>query len=531
MSDLRVTVKRAKTGDYAASTPTAPAKPRARPTTILDYLASLSSHTLTQLYRDPFTVLTIFRSLPPLAKHYALRLVCLSPPSTSPSPSPSSSSHPLPVDKALVDGWCRADLLSQQAHHLALTRLLDLHILLRSPTPRAPPPPPPPTYRLNPTFSAQLQLALTNQLPSLLDTPSLTSPPPSSSSSSPLTPEQLSSYATGRWDQLLHFIVGVKTGGTPPPSTQAHLLAMGLMRPAEGGKGSAITPAGFSFLFKDQHTQVWDLVLAYVGGVGSAQEREEVLTFLFHLAFMTVGADYPRAKLTPAQRRMVDDLAGFGLLHAGPATFTPTHLVLTLSSSTSAPSAGLPSTAPPSSSSSSPSSTSLPGASSSTPSPPSGYLIVETTFKVYAYSPTPFQLSLLALFTRFDYHLPNLLVASLTKDSVRRALLSHITSTEIIRYLEQYAHACMRVGGGGVLPENVVDAMRLWEAERSRMEVSEEEVCLLSEFEGEGEYRGVLEELRKGEHVVYYNDSKRTIVTTEQGIVAVKAYRQAQAVK
>ena len=506
MSDLRVTVKRARTGEYAASAPTTPARPRPRPTTILDYLASLSSHTLTQLYRDPFTVLTIFRSLPPLAKHYALRLVCLAPPPPTSSPSPSSPSPsptlpPLPVDKSLIDGWCRADLLSQQSHHLSISRLLDLHILSRHP-PR--PPAPALTYRLNPAFANQLQLALTNRLPDLTDDAFAASALPS------LNTDALTSYAIGRWDQLMHYIVGVKTQGTPTQAVQSHLLAMGLMTQLDGR--SAITPAGFSFLFKDQHTQVWDLVLAYVGGVGSAQEREEVLTFLFHLAFMRVGCDYPRAKLTGAQRRMVDDLAGFGLLRAQPSTFTPTHLVLTLSSSTSAP--------PPTSS------TALPGSSTAT-----GYLIVETTFKVYAQSPTAFQLSLLALFLRFDYHLPNLVVASITKESVRRALLNHISSQEIVRYLEQYAHACMRVGGGSVLPENVVDAMRLWEAERSRMEVSDEEVCLLSEFEGDAEYRGVLEELRRGDHVIYYNDSKRTIVTTEAGIVAVKAFRQAQAVK
>ena len=504
MSDLRVTVKRQKTGDYTASAPTtAPSKPPRRPQSILDYLCSLSSHTLTQLYRDPFTVLTIFRSLPPLSKHFILRLVCLA---TPPSPDPTTSpAHPLSVEKSLVDGWCRGELTAQQAHHQAITRLLELQIFIRTTLPPSAPSPSDTkavsAYRLNHTFAGQLQLALTNQVADLDDDPSTSAPTPS------LNTDELTTYASHRWNQLLHFMVGVRTLGAPSASIQTHLLAMQLMA-SVGGKVS-ITPAGFSFLFKDQHTQVWDLLLTYVAAVNAGSEREEVLTFLFHLAFMRVGREYPRAKLSPAQRRMVDDLAGFGLLMLKPSVFIPTHLVYNLSSSASTPSAPPP--------------TATPALSSALPT--SGYLIVETTFKVYAYTTSAFQLSLLNLFLRFDYHLPNLLVASITKESVRNALIHQITTQEIITYLEQYAHPCMKSGGGGsILPENVVDALRLWEAERERMEVSDQ-CCLLSEFEGEREYKGVLEELRKGDWVIYYNDSKRSIVTTEEGVQAVKEYR------
>lgn len=38
----------------------------------------------------------------------------------------------------------------------------------------------------------------------------------------------------------------------------------------------------------------------------------------------------------------------------------------------------------------------------------SGYLILETTFKLYAFTSSPFQLALLNLFTRLDYRLPNM---------------------------------------------------------------------------------------------------------------------------
>ena len=555
MSNLKLTVKRHKTGEYTASTaatssppsssasPASPSdaspppstKPSRRPKSILDYLCSLSATTLTLLYGDPFTVLTIFRSLPPLSKQYVLRLVCL-----------TRENESAAVDKQLMDGWVRSELTSQQSHHQAINRLLQLHILhkryaaaggkkhnsnnkLSKHDPSDDVAVTQVTYCLNSAFATQLQLALTNQLPDLIDAASTTH--------SSLNTTDLTTYASNRWNQLLHHMVGVRSLPPPPLAVQSHLLTMGLMTKSDGtGSGvskAVITPNGFSFLFKEQHTQVWDVVLAYVGNVSiGGGEREEVLTFLFHLAFMVVGKEYNKSKLTSAQRRMVDELSGFGLILTKANTFIPTHLVVNLSSS-SASSLSATSSANTSLFSTLSPATSL--GSSSASSASSGYLIVETTFKVYAYTTSAFQVSLLGLFLRFDYQLPDMLVATLTKDSARRAYINNISASELIGYMEQYAHPCMRAGVGGpggvsLLPENVVDALRLWEAERNRMEISEDEVCLLSEFDSAAEYGSILEELRKHDCVVYYNDGpKKTIVCTEQGVDVVKAYRQAQA--
>ena len=442
MSNLKLTVKRQKTGGYtatsattssspASSTPSPPApsddspprstKASRRPKSILDYLCSLSASTLTVLYRDPFTVLTIFRSLPPLSKQYVLRLVCL-----------TRESESAAVDKPLMDGWVRSELASQQSHHQAINRLTQLHILHRRYAAAGGPAKPADsrkqdsssisklakhdpsddltvtqlTYYLNAAFATQLQLALTNQLPELIDA--------ASTSHGSLNTTDLSTYASNRWNQLLHYMVGVRSLPPPPPAVQSHLLTMGLMTKADAATTAAnnnkavITPNGFSFLFKEQHTQVWDVVLAYVGNVSSGGgEREEVLTFLFHLAFMVVGKEYNKSKLTSAQRKMVDELSGFGLILTKPSTFTPTHLVVNLSSS-SASSLAATSTSSTTALFSSFSSSSASSLSSSSSSVPSGYLIVETTFKVYAYTTSAFQVSLLGLFLRFDYQLPDI---------------------------------------------------------------------------------------------------------------------------
>jgi transcription initiation factor TFIIH subunit 4 len=69
-----------------------------------------------------------------------------------------------------------------------------------------------------------------------------------------------------------------------------------------------------------------------------------------------------------------------------------------------------------------------------------GYIIVETNYRVYAYTESKLHISLLALFTELLYRFPNLTVGVITRDSIRQALRGGITARQIISYLEQHAH-------------------------------------------------------------------------------------------
>jgi transcription initiation factor TFIIH subunit 4 len=69
-----------------------------------------------------------------------------------------------------------------------------------------------------------------------------------------------------------------------------------------------------------------------------------------------------------------------------------------------------------------------------------GYIIVETNYRIYAYTDSKLQISLLALFTELLYRFPNVTVGVITRDSIRQALRGGITARQIISYLEQHAH-------------------------------------------------------------------------------------------
>ena len=67
-------------------------------------------------------------------------------------------------------------------------------------------------------------------------------------------------------------------------------------------------------------------------------------------------------------------------------------------------------------------------------------IIIETNYKMYAYTTSVLQEQVLRLFTEIDYKLPHMLIGVMTRKSIRRALTTGITATQIIDYLYMHAH-------------------------------------------------------------------------------------------
>lgn len=61
-----------------------------------------------------------------------------------------------------------------------------------------------------------------------------------------------------------------------------------------------------------------------------------------------------------------------------------------------------------------------------------GYIIVETNYRIYAYTDSNLKISLLALFSDLMFRFPNMVVASLTRESVREAFKMGITGQQVI---------------------------------------------------------------------------------------------------
>lgn len=118
----------------------------------------------------------------------------------------------------------------------------------------------------------------------------------------------------------------------------------------------------------------------------------------------------------------------------------------------------------------------------------SGFIIVETNYRVYAYTgiclisqswfctaqPTacfpdsPIQIALLAIFTEMQYRFPKMVLGSITRESVRQAFKCGITADQIINFLVVHSHPQLHTQNP-IVPATVVDQIVLWAKERDRL--------------------------------------------------------------
>lgn len=100
-------------------------------------------------------------------------------------------------------------------------------------------------------------------------------------------------------------------------------------------------------------------------------------------------------------------------------------------------------------------------------------LIVESNFKVYAYTSSSLHALLLGHFCKVLLRLPNLLVGQLSAESALKAMKKGICAENIIGYLEAAAHPRalarrLEEDGASVVPANVRGQLEVWESSRSR---------------------------------------------------------------
>ena len=198
----------------------------------------------------------------------------------------------------------------------------------------------------------------------------------------------------------------------------------------------------------------------------------DVLSFIFMLGSLELGQDYSVATLNQTAQVMLDDLAPFGIIYRhskDSPTFYPTRLATTLISDARA----LSKTAASSSS----------GTAGSLSSSNQGFIIVETNYRIYAYTSSLLQIAVISLFCKLTSRFPNLVSGKLTRDSVGRAIKLGISSNQIVEYLRVHAHPQMR----GSIHPTVVDQIKLWEYEGERVETTDG--YLMKDFGSEAEYR------------------------------------------
>eukprot|EP01117_Protostelium_nocturnum_P003334 TRINITY_DN14309_c0_g1_i1.p1 TRINITY_DN14309_c0_g1~~TRINITY_DN14309_c0_g1_i1.p1 ORF type:complete len:464 (+),score=118.73 TRINITY_DN14309_c0_g1_i1:257-1648(+) len=395
---------------------------------VIDYLMK-NAQVMQSLYQDPWTCQAIFRDLPPLAKQYVVRMLFLNAKVSIANLLQWTKAEELVHHKNTLERLRALALIQESINNVnnnnsTGTRIVDRDRLIQ----------------LNPEFQNQFRRSvvgedLSSSLQSTNDNESLKSE------------EDLEIYSQSCWETILRYILN--NSKEPSPKIKQLLISTRLMK-KEGNKLD-ITNEGFQFLLRDTYTQIWSLLLAYLQGL---QNKQEALSLLFRLSFLKVGREYSTSELSPYQQEILQDLKEFGIIYFQKKrkdAFYPTRLAITLSSSQSAQNNQNTKT----------------HVSSS-----NGYIIIEQNYRLYAYTDSPLQISILEQFCKMRYQLPNMIMGVISRESVRKALRSGITANQIIGYLRQHAHPEMQKNFP-VVPETVSDQIRLWEGERNRVQYSE----------------------------------------------------------
>ncbi|XP_027346022.1 general transcription and DNA repair factor IIH subunit TFB2 isoform X4 [Abrus precatorius] len=417
-----------------------------------------------KLFSDTYISYNI-RSLPPLAKKYVLQMLHID----------------VQVAAKLLEEWVLPDGASK--HRVAVDRLVQLRVFLEAVDRKNEK-----TYKLNTTFQRSLQKLLVQG--GTLPRESM----PSNITVRLPTLEDLEAYALQQWECFLlqlispsHVEKPLNISSSLMKVFQRRLLSQ---RDKEAPK---LTESGFQFLLMDTNAQLWYIIREYIS---NSEERgvdaAELISFMLELSFHVIGEAYNINTLTDFQRNIVKDLADLGLvkLQQGrkESWFIPTKLATNLSMSL---------------------------ADSS--SRKQGFVVVETNFRVYAYSTSKLHCEILRLFSslgtcdvsRVEYQLPNLIVGAITKESLYNAFENGITAEQIISFLQQNAHPRVAERIPSV-PENVTDQIRLWEGDLNRVEMTEayyyDEFPSRDVFEGAcdcaREWNGLLWEDSKKMHMV-----------------------------
>lgn len=237
----------------------------------------------------------------------------------------------------------------------------------------------------------------------------------------------------------------------------------------------------------------------------------DVLSFLFMLGSLELGQSYSKATLTPTQSQMLLDLGDFGIiLQPTPdsPSFYPSRLATTLTSDAGAlRSSALANVSP----------NALTSASSDGSK---GFIVVETNYRVYAYTSSQLQIAILQLFVRLSTRYPNMVSGKITRDSIRRAVGMGITSEQIISFLTTHAHPQMiKKSPSTILHPTVVDQIRLWQIEGERMKATTG--FLFKEFGSLQEWEGPCRYAEEIGVLVWKSEARRMFFVTSHQQVAV----------
>ncbi|CAI2352281.1 unnamed protein product [Caenorhabditis sp. 36 PRJEB53466] len=323
----------------------------------------------------------------------------------------------------------------------------------------------------------------------------------------------VNSKASERWDCILRYLALPSEENTQAVSETTR----NLFKKANFTSGESrieITTTGFQFLLLSPVKQMWTYVIEYLKlEIGQKQDIVEVIEPLIQIVLLANRVQVTGFKAekecyqidanwSQCQQELLNHLRELGVIFIRKrkdGVFFLTKLLTHLATNETVD-------------------------DSSVEKVSNGKIIVETNFRVYAYTSSLLQLAIIALFTEMTYRFQDMCVGMITRESVRGALQHGITAAQIISFLRANAHEqCISTSGTvNCLPITVADQIRLWEDERRRMDLKDS--YMYSHFESEEEYFGVRDFAQEKKILLWADNRQKLVVVNEEGHEQVRQW-------
>lgn len=313
--------------------------------------------------------------------------------------------------------------------------------------------------------------------------------------------------AVERWDCILRYLALPSEENTQAVSETTRSLFKKAHFTSDGDNRIEITTYGFQFLLLSPVKQMWTYVIEYLKlEMNRKQDIVEVIEPLIQIVLLANRVQVAGFKAEKecyqidadwslAQQELLNHLRELGVIFIRKrkdGVFFLTHLLTHLATNETVD-------------------------DTSADKVSNGKVIVETNFRVYAYTSSLLQLAIIALFTEMTYRFQDMSVGMITRESVRGALQHGITAAQIISFLRANAHPqCIATSGPvNCLPITVADQIRLWEDERRRMDLKD--AYIYSHFESEDEFHGVCDFAERRGILLWANQQQKLVIVNEEG--------------
>ena len=156
------------------------------------------------------------------------------------------------------------------------------------------------------------------------------------------------------------------------------------------------------------------------------------------------------------------------------------------------------------------------------------FIIVETNYKLYAYTDSSLQKSILSLFCAIRGAFPNMLFGTLTGDKLKEAFSKGISADQILGYLEKHSLSPSQINTNqsfvkeptsadsvvSLLPPTISDQIKLWELEKYRLK--KQDVVCYNDFATASQFESALVFAENIKGLVLMNKTKKLLIMKPQ---------------